>query len=216
MSSNLISQVKIENQIWQSVNLNVLRFNNGDSIPIIKTEKEWEKAGDNKMPACCFFNNNEKLGNTEGVLYNWYAIMDSRGLAPEGFRLPSLQDWINMLEKIGGNKKTINQGHRDSYLCEGVASKLKSNFGWEEDSLGNGTDDFGFTVQPFGGRNSSGSFDSYVGGMTSFWTTEEVDGGGDIKSKEFAFYSFFDSDENDVLFDRGLKGSGKHVRLIKV
>ena len=61
-------------------NLNLLSFNNGDPIPIINNENEWFKAGKNKEPACCFYNNNPENKERYGVLYNWYAVTDKRGL----------------------------------------------------------------------------------------------------------------------------------------
>lgn len=81
--------VKIGNQTWMSQNLTVTKFRNGDPIPEAITKDEWEKAGDNSQPAFCYYNNDPSTAKIHGVLYNWYAVNDTRGLAPEGWRVPS-------------------------------------------------------------------------------------------------------------------------------
>ena len=72
-----------------SKNLNVSRFRNGEIIFEAKTIEEWEKAGENKTPAWCYYNNNPTNGAKYGKLYNWYAVNDIRALAPKGWHIPS-------------------------------------------------------------------------------------------------------------------------------
>jgi uncharacterized protein (TIGR02145 family) len=89
--SNLQAQptVKIGTQIWMARNLNVDKFRNGEIIPQAKTNEEWAKAGINKQPAWCYYNNKPANGSKYGKLYNWYAVNDPRGLAPAGWHMPS-------------------------------------------------------------------------------------------------------------------------------
>jgi len=77
------------NQEWMTSNLNVDHFRNGDPIPEAKTNEEWEKAGENGLPAWKYYNNDP----SNDKIYNWYAVNDPRGLAPEGWRIPSSDDW---------------------------------------------------------------------------------------------------------------------------
>lgn len=81
--------VKIGNQTWMSQNLTVTKFRNGDPIPEAKTKDEWQTANKNGKPAFCYYNNDPSTAKTHGVLYNYYAVNDSRALAPEGWRVPS-------------------------------------------------------------------------------------------------------------------------------
>jgi uncharacterized protein (TIGR02145 family) len=81
--------VKIGDQIWMAENLNAERFRNGDIIPEAKTNEVWENACKNKQPAWCYYENNPNNEERFGKLYNWYAIIDSRGLSPEGWHLGS-------------------------------------------------------------------------------------------------------------------------------
>ena len=85
-------------QVWMKKNLNLLSFNNGDPIPIINNENEWFKAGKNKEPACCFYNNNPENKERYGVLYNWYAVTDKRGLAPKGWHIATLEEWERIIK----------------------------------------------------------------------------------------------------------------------
>lgn len=103
------SEVKIGNQIWMTKNLDVSTFRNGEIIPEAKTNEEWQEANKQKKPAWCYYDNDPENGKKYGKLYNGYAIADKRGLAPEGWHIPTL-DEMELLKK--------NLGDRDNY--EGV------------------------------------------------------------------------------------------------
>jgi len=103
--------VKIGNQEWMSKNLDFDYYVNGDPIPQVQNPKEWEVL---KTGAWCYHNNEPRNGLKYGKLYNWYAIKDSRGLAPNGFKIPCKKDFTELcsfldsefdLHKI----KTINE-----------------------------------------------------------------------------------------------------------
>ncbi len=102
------NSVKIGNQVWMTENLNVDRFRNGELIPEAKTKEEWIKAGENKQPAWCYYNNDPSNGKKYGKLYNWYAVSDSRGLAPENWRIPSDKEWVLLVELVYKKKKYRN------------------------------------------------------------------------------------------------------------
>lgn len=82
-----IKEVQIGYQVWIVENLNVSHFQNGDPIPEAKTDEEWRKYGENQnRPGVIMIMIllMEKHTETYSKLYNWYAVIDSRGLAPEG------------------------------------------------------------------------------------------------------------------------------------
>jgi hypothetical protein len=64
-----------------------------------KTDEEWIKAGQQGIPAWCYYENDEKHNARFGKLYNWHAVKDKRGLAPEGYRIPTIKelDALNVL-----------------------------------------------------------------------------------------------------------------------
>lgn len=79
---------------WTKNNLDVTHFRNGDTILQAKNDDEWNEANISKTPAWRYLNDNP---NACGKLYNGFAILDQRGLAPEGYRIPSSADWENLI-----------------------------------------------------------------------------------------------------------------------
>jgi uncharacterized protein (TIGR02145 family) len=98
------NEVQIGTQIWMTKNLDVSKFRNGDPIPEAKTDEEWVKAGENKQPAWCYYENNPANGAKYGKLYNWYAVSDARGLAPVGYHIPGTLDSLSILAYVPSSK----------------------------------------------------------------------------------------------------------------
>ena len=106
--------VTIGTQTWTSKNLDVSKFRNGEAIPLAKTNAEWELAGQNQQPAWCYYENKGENGTKYGKLYNWYALNDPRGLAPNGYHIPSKAEWTILTDNLG----------------EEAGTKMKSTSGW--------------------------------------------------------------------------------------
>ena len=103
LSNTVMSQtVTIGTQVWMTENLNVDKFRNGDVIPHAKTVEEWLTAGDNQQPAWCYYKNDSANSAKYGKLYNWYAVNDSRGLAPQGWHVASDAEWTKLTDYLGG------------------------------------------------------------------------------------------------------------------
>jgi uncharacterized protein (TIGR02145 family) len=148
--------VMIGTQKWAIANLNVTTFRNGDTIPEARTNKEWETAGESGKPAWCYYNNNPANGLKYGKLYNWYAVNDPRGLAPDGWTLSSDSDWATLAKYLGG---------------QGLASKkMKSTSGWSDGN--NGTNESGFEGLPGGYRVENGTFLNF-GSIGTWWSSTE-------------------------------------------
>jgi uncharacterized protein (TIGR02145 family) len=73
---------------WSVSDLRVTAFRNGDPLMEANSETNWKFCNANQIPAYY------KLGESleDGVLYNYYAIKDERQLAPEGYRIPGIED----------------------------------------------------------------------------------------------------------------------------
>ena len=85
--------IEISDQIWMKKNLDLTKFRNGDEIFHAKNQEEWNQAYYDKIPAWSYYENIEENGRTYGLMYNYFAIKDSRKLAPEGWKIPSISDW---------------------------------------------------------------------------------------------------------------------------
>jgi uncharacterized protein (TIGR02145 family) len=140
--ANLLKEVKIGSQIWTSENLNVEQFRNGDPIFHARTRKQWTKAGRNGQPAYCYYGFDKANGLKFGKLYNWHAVNDARGLAPQGWHIPSDEEWTQLADALGG---------------KGIAGmSLKGNTDWLAPGLGDNQS--GFNGLPGGFRNADGVF----------------------------------------------------------
>ena len=155
IDGNSYKTVIIGEQEWMAENLNVSHFRNGDEIPQARTEEEWEKANQDHKPAWMYLNFTEE--NKEyPKLYNWYALHDSRGIAPDKWKVCSEEDVKNLVSIIG--------------TIETAGKKLKSTSGWERDGELKGTDEFGFNGLQTGSYNPFGNSDNYAQNA-SWWTT---------------------------------------------
>lgn len=122
------SSVKIGNAEWMIQNLNLAYFRNGDPIPQAKTDAEWISAGENEQPAWCYYENDPENGKIYGKLYNYYAVNDSRGLAPEGWRIPDIFDILDF-DKEEGVTVVYDEDHQVKKLD--IPGKIvKSTSGW--------------------------------------------------------------------------------------
>ncbi len=94
---------------WNVKNLSVTTFQNGDEIPLVSSEEDWFQASQNGKPAYCYVNGDPSTIEEYGLLYNWYAVHDPRGIAPEGFRLATEDDFQKLLDEVSTNTSLSNQ-----------------------------------------------------------------------------------------------------------
>ena len=99
--NHLNKVIQIGTQMWTTENLSVSKYRNGDDIPQVQDAFDWE---DLTTGAWCYFNNDPKEGVIYGKLYNWYAVNDTRGLAPEGYHIPSNEEWTTLINYLGGRE----------------------------------------------------------------------------------------------------------------
>lgn len=96
------STEKIGNDIWMTENLNVTTFRNGDKINFASNLTEWQVYSDKGEPVYCYPSFLEENAKTYGLIYNWYAVNDPRGLAPDGWHVPNQDEWKALLNFAGG------------------------------------------------------------------------------------------------------------------
>ncbi len=179
--------VVIGNQEWMAENLKVNIFRNGDTIPHAATNEEWERAGKEGKPAWCYYDNNNTNGKKFGKLYNWHAVNDPRGLAPEGWHIPTEDNFLTLLS-IFGNKDS------DAYhtLVENCSSGFNAFFaGW---------------------RYYDGSFFT-IFNNAYLWSSSGTDTSDGIIGS--AYYMGITSYNESVEIYFGHKGLGLSVRCIK-
>ncbi len=162
---NTYKTVTIGEQEWMAENLNVSKYRNGDEIPQVQGADDWSKL---TTGAWCYYENETKNGKIYGKLYNWYAVNDSRSLAPEGWHIPSDEEWTKLTDNLGG----ILAGGIKYYYIESVGCKLKTKTLWNNPNEG-ATNESGFTAFPGGDRGIYGDY-GYIGKYGYFWSASEV------------------------------------------
>jgi uncharacterized protein (TIGR02145 family) len=223
--------VKIGEQVWMAENLNTDRFRNGDPIPEAKTPEEWEAAGENQQPAWCYYENNPANGLKYGKLYNWYAVNDYRGLAPEGYHIATQTEFESLKKYLGknaGNKLKSKSGW-NSYTtggrincpnCEDWNNEYRKKVPChicrdtrftqlpKVNHPGNGTNMVGFSGLP-GGYRLHKLFVA-LGYKASWWTSSKI-------YKYSAGISYSLSNDDSELDDRkfSLESDGHYIRCIK-
>jgi uncharacterized protein (TIGR02145 family) len=149
--SNYYHTVTIGTQIWLRENFKGTHFLNGDPIPNITDQAQWEAA---TSPAYCYYNNDIKYAETYGALYNWYVASDSRGLI-SGYHVSTQPEWQIIAVYLGG-----------SNIAGGKLKETGFNH-WIQPN-GSATNSSGFTGLPNGARTNYGF--SNLGDAGVFWT----------------------------------------------
>jgi uncharacterized protein (TIGR02145 family) len=163
--------VTIGQQIWMNKNLDVAYYRNGDPIPQVTDPTVWAGL---TTGAWCYYNNDPLLGAIYGKLYNWYAVNDPRGLAPEGWHVPSDAEWTVLTNYLGG------------YSIAGGKMKETGYTHWYSPNTG-ATNESGFTGLPGGFRSNNGSYWGLRG--NGYWWSSTEDYATDAWYRHLGFFS---------------------------
>lgn len=126
IDKNVYKTVQIGNQVWMAENLSVTRYKNGDPIPQVTDQTEWANL---TTGAWCYLNNNLKNGHTYGKLYNWYAVKDPRGLAPEGWHVPAYSELLLLNNYLGvGSGGMLKEAGTKHWASPNIEATNSSGF----------------------------------------------------------------------------------------
>jgi uncharacterized protein (TIGR02145 family) len=218
--------VTIGSQVWMKHNLDVDHYRNGDPIPEVKDPDEWANL---KTGAWCYYENDPANGKTYGKLYNWYAVNDPRGLAPEGWHVSSDEEWKEMEKFLGGSdiagsklKATGTLDGGDGLWRSPTDANVKKFFkdmpslyesARKSLYLIKTNNSSGFTALPGGVRVFLGNF-IYLNYFGSWWTsTSTVDEDFGLKVNWYRELGFhFNSVTRDAIFKKEVGSSVRCVR----
>ena len=166
--------MQIGEQCWFAENLRAEQYLNGDLISSDLGSSEWGAVSDGATATygssddctatSAFFDACDPVLALEeyGRLYNGHAIIDSRGVCPVGWGVPSDDEWMELELTLGLSLAQASQtGDRGS--DEG--GMLKSSYGWLNDSYGSNSS--GFNGKSSGRRFDSGEF--LLAGENCYW-----------------------------------------------
>jgi len=202
IDDNIYKTIKIGNQWWMAENLKTDHYSNGDPIPNVQDEDEW---GNKESGSWCHYDNESKYEEPYGKLYNWYAVNDPRKLAPEGWHIPSDNEWNELELFLGMNRAALrDKGWRGK--DDGDKLKETGILHWKAPNEG-ATNETGFTALPGGYRDVNGTF--YVKGYSAYWwsSTEYIE--------YFAWYRSLYHTHHELHRTNGYIGDGYSVRCLK-
>lgn len=130
---NVYDTIRIGTQVWMKQNLKTTHFRNGEPIDHISLV-DWHNAFSS---AYCDYEDDTAISRTYGKLYNYHAAVDSRGICPPGWHVPSDAEWQTLIAFLHG------PAIAGSYLKE------KGTVHWTTPNT-NANDVFGFTALPAG------------------------------------------------------------------
>ncbi len=101
IDGNEYKTIVIGTQTWMAENLRVVRYRNGDSIPLVTSNSAWKSLTSNGY---CNYKNINNLDTiaTMGRLYNWFTVSNNRNIAPAGWHVASDGDWATLTTFLGG------------------------------------------------------------------------------------------------------------------
>ena len=162
IEGNTYQTMKIGDQCWMAENLKVTHYRNGDPIPNFTENSEWIRR---TTGAYCNYDNDDENVPVYGRLYNWYAVNDSRGIAPSGWHVPSDAEWQTLVDYLGGSSVAGGKMKTTGTIEGGDGLWYKPNSG--------ATNESGFSALPGGYRyGGNGCFD-LLGSLAYFWSSTE-------------------------------------------
>ena len=152
------STVQIGTQCWFAENLRATKYRDNSNIPNLTNNTDWQN--DTTGAYAWYENNYATYGSVYGALYNWYAATNTAGLCPEGWRVPTDDDWYALTNYLSANSEYWCGGNND-YIAKSLASKTHWSSYGTACTVGNSTSTnnlTGFSVLPAGYRDTPGSF----------------------------------------------------------
>ena len=104
LDGNYYEIVKIGNQWWMTENLRVKQFRNREPVKEITDKTGWHNLN---TAAYCYYNNDSNIKSEYGLLYNWKAVNDDRGIAPNGWHIPTDSEFQILENYLGSRSKAV-------------------------------------------------------------------------------------------------------------
>ena len=167
---NEYETVRIDGQCWMAENLKTTHYNNGDEIQYVQSESSEPNVWENlSTGAYGYYNDDLSHLETYGNLYNWYAVDDARGICPEGWHVPTDEEY-QQLEIYLGMEPAEASASGWHGTDEGGKMKETGTEHWNSPNTG-ATNESGFTGLPAGYRSSVNGFYYNMGNYGYFWSS---------------------------------------------
>jgi uncharacterized protein (TIGR02145 family) len=196
--------VEIGGQCWFAENLATDKYSNGDLISTGLTNTEWNNT---TSGAYAIYDNNPVNDAIYGKLYNWYTTVDTRGVCPTGWHVPSDCEWM-FLEGVLGLSiiSQVAMGSRGQNIELG--GKLKDSIFWIQPNLLSSLSS-GYNALPSGYRDFYGGYYS-LGTYSFIWTKNES-----TSELNYGIYRVLNNNDLSVQRLHDHKQDGFSIRCIR-
>lgn len=210
--------VLVGNQCWMQSNLRTTKYRNGNVIATGLSDVSWQTAtsGAYAVYNLSPFNNPAQNDSAWGKLYNHYAVLDSRGICPTGWRVPSESDWNLLMKNLDPQADTTpTTTVRTQSLVAGATLKSNRNQplagGWNSPNTG-ATNLSGFSGLPSGFRSDGGTYNG-AGSNAQWWSSARIPASGTLPPK--AWYRGVNNNTTRVTQGNPFVTNGMAVRCIR-
>ena len=196
IDGNEYSTVEIGSQCWMVENLKVERYRDGSNIPTGLSDDAWDAT---TSGAFAVYGNLASNKATYGLLYNWFAVADARGLCPAGWHVATDGEWTELTDHLGGTSFAGGAMKTTGTICTGTGLWLAPNTA--------ATNSSGFSALPGGSRISPSGF-LFQWGRGNWWSSS-------LLNARFAWNRTLDYESGGVSRDVGVLEAGLSVRCIR-
>ena len=179
IDGNVYQTIIIGEQAWMMENLKVTKYRDGTSITdgSAYDDAVW---GDLSSGAFSVNNQDTTYADTYGLLYNWYAVDDSKNIAPEGWHVPTHDEWTTLeryiCSELGGHSNCEEEFTYDAWADDGCTGNDEGEKMKAMDSTWLGslqsTNESGFSALPAGLRRDD--FSIGIGITANFYTSTKT------------------------------------------
>ena len=192
IENNKYPTVFINGQEWMAEGLRTSKYNDGTSILLIENLHNWPQES---TGVYANYNNTPARSVRAGAFYNFQAV-NSGKLCPQGWRVPTAQDFNNLSDHLGGNA-----------VAGGLLKRANTSM-WNPPNR-DATNETGFSA--VGGgivyHEIIGNFGSR-GVISVLWSSTEHDA-------DRAYYRLLHFNDGHFVSKRGKKTHGMCVRCVR-
>ena len=204
------STIAYRDQVWTRENLRVLNYNNNLAINYIRNEPiKWTN---DKIGAFCLYNNVLLGGSSAippifGSLYNHFAVVNSGGLCPKGWHVPTIEEWTILINLSGGISNAGFELKGQTLNFNAIPPEYVNRWKTPVTITGN------FGANPGGFRQVNATFKGLLPGNLisegGYWTSSLVPG------KDSSAYSIgFKDNDPTIYIQETDKRTGLSVRCL--
>ncbi len=222
IDGNVYATIIVDGVEWMAENLRTTRYVDGTHIPSGLDSDDWSSTTSGAFTVYDPDNVDDidtqgEMVDLYGKLYNWYAVDDERNLCPEGWHVPTADQWDALSDHLIDTYDDVYAFNVGNALksCRQVGSPLGGECDtdehprWDAHDTEYGIDLVGFSAFAAGSRNFLGNYFN-LANFAFFWTSSENPPEGNVTYRRLV------RDSGEVQDISTSENAGFSVRCVKV